>query len=188
MEHSAEWLRGAAHAAAECKQFKSAGRYQMLLAEAEAREALQGSKEKIALSHIYEIASRQLVEPAGAGDAVAMAKICTEVEAVHLPSEASVPTAANIAMADELDMLAAHIQQYIGPDDARDDIRRICRNRAEDLRRGVKRAPTATEVIAAAERALLQVGQWEAFTQREKGLMKDALAAIAKWNEATDGR
>jgi hypothetical protein len=39
MERSAEWLRGAAHAAAECKQFKAAVWYQMLLAEAEAREA-----------------------------------------------------------------------------------------------------------------------------------------------------
>ena len=66
--------------------------------------------------------------------------------------EASVPTAADLAVADELDLLAAHIQQYIGPDDARDDIRRICRNRAADLRRGVKRGPSAAEVIAAAER------------------------------------
>ncbi len=117
--------------------------------------------------------------------------LLTEYRALLAEAEAregSAPTAADIAVADELERLAAHIQEYIGPDDARDDIRRICRNRAEDLRRGVKRAPTATEVIAAAERALLQVGQWEAFTQREKGLMKDALAAIAKWNEATDGR
>jgi hypothetical protein len=98
--------------------------------------------------------------------------------------EASVPTAADLAVADELDMLSKFIQEYIGPDDARDDIRRICRNRAADLRRGVKRGPTAAEVIAAAERALLQVGQWDAFTQREKGLMKAALALIAKWKEA----
>ena len=98
--------------------------------------------------------------------------------------EASVPTAENLAVADELDLLAAHIQQHIGPADARADIRRICRTRAEALRRGVKRGPTAAEVIAAAERALLQVGQRDAFTQREKGLMKAALAAIAKWKEA----
>ncbi len=58
------------------------------------------------------------------------------------------PSAADLAVADELDMLAAHIQQYVGPDDCRDDIRRICRNRAEDLRRGVKRVPTAAEVKA----------------------------------------
>lgn len=70
--------------------------YRALLAEAEAREALQGSKEKMALSRIYELASRQLAEPAGAGDAVAMAKICTEVEAVHLPRDVSVPTAAEV--------------------------------------------------------------------------------------------
>lgn len=37
---------------------------------------------------------------------------------------------------------------------------------------------------AAAEKALLQVGQWDAFTQREKGLMKDALALLARWKEA----
>ncbi len=72
-----------------------------LLAEAEAREALQGSKEKMALSRIYDIASRQLAEPAGMGDAVAMAKICTEVEAVHLTREASVPTAAEVIAAAE---------------------------------------------------------------------------------------
>ena len=66
--------------------------------------------------------------------------------------EASVPTAADLAVADELDLLAAHIQEYIGPDDARDDIRRICLNRAADLRRGVKRGPSAAEVIATAER------------------------------------
>jgi len=35
------------------------------------------------------------------GDAVAMAKICTEVEAVHLPGEASVPTAAEVIAAAE---------------------------------------------------------------------------------------
>jgi hypothetical protein len=62
--------------------------------------------------------------------------------------EAGVPTAADLAVADELDMLAVHIQEYIGPDDARDDIRRICRNRAADLRRGVKRGPTAAAVSA----------------------------------------
>ena len=66
--------------------------------------------------------------------------------------EASVPTAADLAVADELGLLAAHIPQYIGPDDARDDIRRICRNRAADLRRGVKRGPSAAEVIATVER------------------------------------
>jgi hypothetical protein len=105
--HSAEWCRGAVEEledlaiafetpslrllALECRN--RAAKFRALLAEAEAREALQGSKEKMALSHIYEIASRQLAEPAGAGDAVALAKICTEVEALHLPSEASVPTA-----------------------------------------------------------------------------------------------
>ena len=184
--HSAEWLRGAVAALEAQSRFGPVSmleRYRSLLAEAEAREALQGSKEKIALSRIYELASRQLAEPAGAGDAVAMAKICTEVESVHLPSDASAPTAADLAVADELDMLAAHIQEYIGPDDARDDIRRICRNRAQDLRRGVKRAPTAAEVIAAAEKAL-RCGKWEHFTPDEREMLVEALAAIAKWKEA----
>ena len=45
----------------------------------------------------------------------------------------------------------------------------------------------AAEAIAKAEKALLQVGQWDAFTQREKVLIKDALAAIAKWKEAQRG-
>lgn len=36
--------------------------------------------------------------------------------------------------AAELESLRDHIQEYIGPDDARDDIRRICWNRAKDLR------------------------------------------------------
>jgi hypothetical protein len=93
--------------------------------------------------------------------------------------EASEPTAADLAVADELDMLAAHIQEYIGPDDARDDIRRICRNRAQDLRRGVKRAPTAAEVIKAAEKALEGV---VTFPWDEK--CKSALAFITKWKEA----
>lgn len=44
--------------------------------------------------------------------------------------------------------------------------------------------PTAAEVIEAAERALLQVGKWDSFTQREKALMKDALASIGDWKEA----
>ena len=34
----------------------------------------------------------------------------------------------------ELESLRDHIQYYIAPDDARDDIRRICLNRAKDLR------------------------------------------------------
>lgn len=38
------------------------------------------------------------------------------------------------ATAKELESLRDHIQEYIGPDDARDDIRRICLNRAKDLR------------------------------------------------------
>ena len=40
------------------------------------------------------------------------------------------------AAAEELAMLRDHIQEYIGPDDARDEIRRICANRIADLRAG----------------------------------------------------
>jgi hypothetical protein len=40
------------------------------------------------------------------------------------------------AAAEELEMLRDHIQEYIGPDDARDEIRRICANRIADLRAG----------------------------------------------------
>ncbi len=106
------------------------------------------------------------------------------------------PTEADLAVADELDMLAAHIQEYVGPDDARDDIRRICRNRAEDLRRGVKRGPSATEVIAAAERALeLAKGTVEcASIDVETGddlpwyrTANKVLALIAEYKEAHDG-
>ena len=143
----------------------------MLLAEAEAREALQGSQEKMALLRIYEIALRQLAEPAGMGDAVAMAKICTEVEAVHLPSEVSVPKAANGTGTLTLSETIAGLREACAG---------VVVSKHEEI--------TAAEVIAAAEMALLQVGQWDAFTQREKRLMKDAFAAIAKWNEATDGR
>lgn len=125
-ERSAEWLRGAVEShintcnlitsitsatashparqglmAAGKELHNQLDRYRALLAEAEAREALQGSKEKMALSRIYELASRQLAEPAGAGDAVAMAKICTEVEAVHLPRDVSVPTAAEVIASAE---------------------------------------------------------------------------------------
>jgi len=74
-------------------------------------------------------------------------------------SEASVPTEADLAVADELERLAEHVQT-LPPDDYRDDIRRICRNRAEDLRRGVKRGPSAAEVISAAEKALEKLRQY----------------------------
>lgn len=56
------------------------------------------------------------------------------------------PTAADLAVADELDRLAEHVQT-LPPDDYRDDIKRICHNRAKDLRRGVKRAPTSEQVL-----------------------------------------
>jgi len=106
-KHSAGFYRGAVAALNRAQRDFTVtvpelqAEYVDLLAEAEAREALHGSKEKMALCRIYQIASRQLAEPAGMGDAVAMAKICTEVEAVHLPSEASVPTAAEVIAAAE---------------------------------------------------------------------------------------
>ena len=102
-ERSADWLRGAVHVATQCGQGKIAGQYQMLIAEAEAeaREALQGGKERMALSRIYQIASRQLAEPAGRGNTAALVKICTEVEAVQLLSEADAPTAAEVIASAE---------------------------------------------------------------------------------------
>ena len=100
-ERSAEFCRGALHVAEANYLHKTTAYWTTLLAAAEAREALQGSKEKMALSRIHEIASRQLAEPAGVGDAVAMAKICTEVEAVQLPSEAAQPTTAEVIAAAE---------------------------------------------------------------------------------------
>ena len=92
--------------------------------------------------------------------------------------EVGEPDVCKLAAAEELDMLAAHVAHYVGPDDARDDIKRICYNRAKDLRReayatrespapevipGVRESldalpirpkPTAAEVIEAAEKAL----------------------------------
>jgi hypothetical protein len=163
LERSAEWLRGAVEShintcnlitsitsatashparqglmAAGKELHNQLDRYRALLAEAEAREAgvptAANGTGTLTLSETI----------AGLREACAGVTVSTVLE----------PTEADLAVADELDMLAAHIQEYIGPDDARDDIRRICRNRAEDLRRGVKRGPTAAEVIAAAERAL----------------------------------
>jgi len=123
-----------------------------------------------------------------------MERLLAEAEA----REESVPTAADLAVADELDMLSAHIQECIEPDDARDDIRRICRNRAKDLRRGVKRGPSAAEVIAAAERALQDCrcvvnivcndheysapGDAEAMAKAN-----DTITLIEKWKEAQRG-
>ena len=45
--------------------------------------------------------------------------------------------------AKELESLRDHIQTEIGPDDARDDIRRVCLNRAKDLREEADRLEAA---------------------------------------------
>ena len=47
------------------------------------------------------------------------------------------------ATASELESLRDHIQTEIGPDDARDDIRRVCWNRAKDLRETADRLEAA---------------------------------------------
>lgn len=47
------------------------------------------------------------------------------------------------ATAKELETLRDHIQTEIGPDDARDDIRRVCLNRAKDLREEADRLEAA---------------------------------------------
>lgn len=63
----------------------------------------------------------------------------------------------NQAIAAELEALAAHINEHVGPDDARDDIKRICLNRARVLRGGVEEQPSAAQVIAACKAALEKV-------------------------------
>jgi hypothetical protein len=93
-------------------------------------------------------------------------------------------------------MLAAHIQQYIGPDDARDDIRRICRNRAEDLRRGVKRGPSAatgtgtltlSETIAGLREACagVVVSKHEEITAAEVIAAAERALRCGKWEHFT---
>ena len=47
------------------------------------------------------------------------------------------------ATSEELETLRDHIQTEIGPDDARDDIRRVCLNRAKDLREEADRLEAA---------------------------------------------
>jgi hypothetical protein len=112
-ENSAEWLRGAVAVLGrmvdDCSTVFDSdlphitqsnledylAEYAALLSAAEAREAGKVSAESAALARIHSIASRQLAEPAGAGDAVAMAKICTEVEAVGLQKPTH-PTAAEV--------------------------------------------------------------------------------------------
>lgn len=110
-------------------------------------------------------------------NAVATAKVLHVAEAEA--REAVTPTAADLAVADELDLLAEHIREYIGIDDARDEIRRICLNSAVDLRKGVSRSPTAAEVIAAAKEALEGV----AFARHVKSC-RDAMKLIAAWEAA----
>jgi hypothetical protein len=104
MERSAEWLRGAAHAAAECKQFKAAGWYQMLLAEAEAREASVSDGD--ALSMAAELKSwgdrwNKWVGPAGDESRYKRMAACAYAGAEALRREASVPTAAEVIAAAE---------------------------------------------------------------------------------------
>ncbi len=134
-ERSAEFYRGAKW---QRQNGYQRWRLDQLLAEAEARE----TSVPTAANGTGTLTLSEAI--AGLREACAGVTVSTVVE----------PTEADLAVADELDMLAAHIQEYIGPDDARDDIRRICRNRAEDLRHGVKRGPSAAQVIAAAEQAL----------------------------------
>ena len=49
------------------------------------------------------------------------------------------------ATANELESLRDHIQAEVGPDDARDEIRRVCLNRAKDLRDEADRLEATNE-------------------------------------------
>jgi len=166
IERSAEWLRGAKYT----MQTSNGTREEYdeivrLLAEAEARESLQGSKEKMALCRIYQIASRQLAEPAGMGDAVAMAKICTEVEAVHLPGEASVPTAAEVIAAAEKAL--GGIEWFL---DA-----------------GVQESSMAPRCCSVCGKVQVE-GKPEHGASCNAVEVKATLAAIAKWKEAQNAK
>lgn len=183
MERSAEWLRGAVEShintcnlitsitsatkshparqgllAAGNELHNQLDRYRALLAEAEAREASVPTAAECELGDYY--LDQEVAASAGTAGTLTLSETIAglrEACAGVTVSTVLEPTEADLAVADELDMLAAHIQEYIGPEDARDDIRRICRNRAEDLRRGVKLGPSAAEVIAAAKVALESV-------------------------------
>ena len=189
-QRSAEFLRGAMQGSREADAPWLEAKYHALLAEAEAREALQGSKEKMALSRIYEIATRQLAEPAGVGDAIAMAKICTEVEAVHLPPDASVPTAAEQDLGTASPKRTGTMQVTLRNGGKREPL-----EYADE-------SPSAAAVITAAERALESWrevmnshGEWDdgcfyyartsaSELQSRIECNDTALATIAKWKEA----
>lgn len=78
---------------------------------------------------------------------------CSEIHAALALTPASavnrLKAEALMATATELENLRNHIQEYIGPDDARDDIRRICWNRAKDLRAEADRLIAEAEKEAA---------------------------------------
>lgn len=171
-EHSAEWWRGFIAGAERYAPSYVVKNGRKLLAEAEAREA--GTPKAARILYACQCCGEEFGEGEqesgnrcphcrkGQGDPIGE---CPEdPEEIDEPS----PTAADLAVADELDLLAEHIREYIAEADARDEIRRICRNRADDLRKGVKRAPSAVDVIAAAKKALedcdkhLKASQWQA--------------------------
>jgi len=160
MERSAEWLRGAAHAAAECKQFKAAGWYQMLLAEAEAREASVSDGD--ALSMAAELKSwgdrwNKWVGPAGDESRYKRMAACAYAGAEALRREARVPTAAEVIAA------------------------------AERALEKLLRSTNTIEVLGEYEALEINAGSRrtmrahvDAVTQESR----DALDAIAKWKEA----
>lgn len=89
----------------------------------------------------YEVSLDEAREDIGAGDYydlwVAWKVIMLERDALLAqPALAWLAQREREAAAEELDILRDHIQEYIGPDDARDEIRRICANRIADLRAG----------------------------------------------------
>ena len=167
MERSAEWLRGAAHAAAECKQFKAAVWYQMLLAEAEAREASEATTE----------------------DALTA---CFKDHPLY--REASVPTAAEVNGDDKVRQ-AIEKAHWIGCSPHEwptiDDIPLLCHALIAEH----NRATTAAEVIEACKQALdyTESGAWDShygkglsvgYARAVSAARKNATVLIAAWEAA----
>lgn len=111
------------------------------------RRALEEADKALEQVH-DEWAEPTSAHDAGAGQAAAIcfaASMAIEAALAASPDEHErrIKSEALLATASELESLRDHIQEYIGPDDARDDIRRICWNRAKDLRAEANRLEAA---------------------------------------------
>lgn len=164
-ERSAEWLRGAVFALNRAQRDFTVtvpelqAEYVDLLAAAEAHEAT-----KLTAAEVIEAAERdrEAAESTVAGLRRALEEIDSDVAglgwtktgrtrgridtalaASPAEHERRIKAETLRATAKELESLRNHIQTQIGPDDARDDIRRICLNRAKDLREEADRLEAA---------------------------------------------